>query len=103
MELNKVLKSKENVLLYLYNISSLSSLDSVKVISYLMKQKIKIKTPFNLELNEIDLQVYSKIVEIIPIIANIPALKERPIYEHAVQLYCMYWKMRQSHIAKGFL
>lgn len=82
MELNKVLKSKENVLLYLYNISSLSSLDSVKVISYLMKQKDK-KLPFNfvLELNEIDLQVYSKIVEIIPIIAKIPALKERPIYE----------------------
>ena len=52
IELNKVLKNTEHILLYLYNISSLSPNDSVKAISYLMKLKDK-KTPFNfiVELN----------------------------------------------------
>lgn len=91
IELNKVLKNTEHILLYLYNISSLSPNDSVKAISYLMKLKDK-KTPFNfiVELNEADLPAYSKIIEGIPILANIPALKERPIYErHAIILHVL--------------
>lgn len=96
-EMNKILKSNENVLLYLYNISSLSSIDSVKVIAYLMKLKDK-KLPFNfvVELNEIDLATYSKIVELIPVIAKVPALKERPIHErHAIILQLLEKETRQ--------
>lgn len=82
-DIKKHLKSSTPILLYLHNVSSLYAAESITMITYLMKLKNK-KIPFNfiIELNETEMNAAnSKLVESMPIIAKIPDLKERPLYE----------------------